>query len=96
VPDGLRADVLVVPHHGSRTSSTDEFIAAVMPRWAVFTVGYRNRLGHPKEDIVERYRSSGAQMLRTDSAGAVLVRLEDEGVSVRPYRELRRRYWYAD
>ena len=46
--------------------------------------------------MVERYRASGAQMLRTDSAGAVLVRLEDEGISVRPYRELRKRYWYAD
>jgi len=96
VPGDLRADVLVVPHHGSRTSSTDEFIAAVKPRWAVFTVGYRNRLGHPKEDVVERYRLSGAQMLRTDSAGAVLVRLEGEGISVRPYREIRKRYWYAD
>jgi competence protein ComEC len=96
VPGELRADVLVVPHHGSRTSSTDEFIAAVKPRWAVFTVGYRNRLGHPKEDVVERYRSSGAQMLRTDSAGAVLVRLDGEEISVQPYRELRRRYWYAD
>ena len=96
VPGGLRADVLVVPHHGSRTSSTDEFVAAVKPRWAVFPVGYRNSLGHPKADVVERYRLSGAQMLRTDSAGAVLVRLEGEGISVRPYRELRRRYWYAD
>jgi competence protein ComEC len=96
VPGELRADVLVVPHHGSRTSSTDEFIAAVQPRWAVFTVGYRNRLGHPKEDVVERYRLSGAQMLRTDTAGAVLVRLDDEGVGVQSYRELRRRYWYSD
>ncbi|MBI5909513.1 MAG: DNA internalization-related competence protein ComEC/Rec2, partial [Betaproteobacteria bacterium] len=96
VPGELRADVLVVPHHGSRTSSTDEFIAAVQPRWAVFTVGYRNRLGHPKQTVVARYRASGAQLLRTDSAGAVLVRLEGEGISVQPYRGLRRRYWYAD
>jgi competence protein ComEC len=96
VPGELRADVLVVPHHSSRTSSTDEFIAAVQPRWAVFPVGYRNRLGHPHEEVVERYRLSGAQLLRTDSAGAVLVRLEDEGVGVQPYRGLRRRYWYAD
>jgi competence protein ComEC len=96
VPGELRADVLVVPHHGSSTSSTDEFIAAVMPRWAVFPAGYRNRLGHPKEEVVERYRLSGAQMLRTDGAGAVLVRLEDGGVGVQPYRELRKRYWYPD
>jgi competence protein ComEC len=94
--DELRADVLVVPHHSSRTSSTEEFIAAVQPRWAVLPVGYRNRFGHPKEAVVARYRAVGAQMLRTDSAGAVLVRLEADGVSVRPYRELRKRYWYAD
>jgi len=93
--DALRADVLVVPHHSSRTSSTEEFIAAVQPRWAVLPVGYRNRFGHPKEEVVERYRASGAQMLRTDSAGAVLVRLEGGGVSVRAYRELRKRYWYS-
>jgi competence protein ComEC len=95
-PDALRADVLVVPHHSSRTSSTQEFIAAVQPRWAVLPVGYRNRFGHPQEAVVDRYRASGAQLLRTDNAGAVLVRLEDKGVSVRGYRELKRRYWYAD
>ena len=95
-PQVLRADVLVVPHQGSRTSSTEDFIAAVRPRWAVLPVGYRNRFGHPKEEVVERYRASGAHMLRTDSAGAVLVRLEGEGISVRPYRGLRRRYWYSD
>jgi competence protein ComEC len=95
-PARLRADVLVVPHHSSRTSSTEEFIAAVQPRWAVMPVGYRNRFGHPKEEVVERYRASGAQLLRTDSTGAVLVRLEAEGISVQPYRGLRRRYWYSD
>jgi competence protein ComEC len=95
-PQVLRADVLVVPHQGSRTSSTEDFIAAVQPRSVVFPVGYRNRFGHPKEEVVERYRASGAQMLRTDSAGAVLLRLEGEGISARPYRGLRRRYWYSD
>ena len=94
--DGLRAEVLVVPHHSSRTSSTQEFIAAVQPRWAVLPVGYRNRFGHPKQAVVARYRASGAQMLRTDSAGAVLVRLDGGGINVQAYRELKRRYWYAD
>ena len=95
-PEKLRAEVLVVPHHGSRTSSTEDFIAAVQPRWAIFPVGYRNRFGHPKEEVVERYRASGAQMLRTDSAGAVLVRIDGEGIGVQAYRNLRRRYWYAE
>jgi competence protein ComEC len=94
--DELRADVLVVPHHSSRTSSTQEFIAAVQPRWSLLPVGYRNRFGHPKQEVVERYRASGARLLRTDSAGAVLVRLDADGVSVRAYRDLHRRYWSAD
>jgi competence protein ComEC len=95
-PDALRADVLVVPHHSSRTSSTQAFIEAVQPRWAVLPVGYLSRFGHPKPEVMERYSASGAQLLRTDSAGAVLVRLEQEGLSVRAWRELRRRYWYAE
>jgi len=95
-PAALRAEVLVAPHHSSRTSSTPEFIAAVQPRWAVLPVGYRNRFGHPQEEVVERYRASGAQMLRTDHAGAVLVRIDGEGIAVEAYRELRKRYWYAD
>ena len=94
--DRLRADILVVPHHSSRTSSTDEFIAAVQPRWSVLPVGYRNRFGHPKADVVERYRASGTRLLRTDSAGAVLVRLDEAGVGVQAYRELHPRYWYSD
>jgi competence protein ComEC len=92
----LRAEVLVTPHHSSRTSSTAEFIAAVRPRWAVLPVGYRNRFGHPNADVLERYRASGAQLLRTDRAGAVLVRIDSEGIDVEGYRGLRKRYWYAD
>ena len=95
-PGKLRADVLVAPHHSSRSSSTPEFIAAVQPRWAVLPVGYRNRFGHPQEEVVERYRASGAQMLRTDNAGAVLVRIDSEGTGAQAYRGLRKRYWYAE
>ncbi|MCX7172179.1 MAG: DNA internalization-related competence protein ComEC/Rec2, partial [Proteobacteria bacterium] len=54
----LRADVLLVPHHGSRTSSTPEFIAAVGARDVIFPAGYRNHFGHPRPDVVERYRQS--------------------------------------
>jgi len=94
-PDALRAEVLVVPHHGSRTSSTAAFIAAVQPRWALFPVGYRNRFGHPKDDVVERYRSAGARLARTDAEGALKVRLEGGAVSVQGYRSEARRYWHS-
>ena len=88
----IRADVLLVPHHGSRTSSTAPFISAVSPRWAVVTAGYRNRFGHPHPDVLERYRTAGVQVLRTDRDGAISVHLEN-GISTSTERARRGRYW---
>jgi competence protein ComEC len=91
----LAADVLLVPHHGSRTSSTVAFIAAVGAREVIFPVGYRNRFGHPKAEIVDRYLASGARLHRTDAVGAVSVRLGAAGVALDHARDARRRYWQA-
>ena len=91
----LAADVLLAPHHGSRTSSTAAFIAAVGAREVIFPVGYRNRFGHPKAEIVDRYLASGARLHRTDAAGAVSVRLDAAGVELGHARDLRPRYWQA-
>jgi competence protein ComEC len=90
----LHADVLLVPHHGSRTSSTTAFIAATRPATAIVTAGYRNRFGHPKPDIVARYRAAHATMLRTDRDGAVSVGLGPGGITVRAERDAHRRYWH--
>jgi competence protein ComEC len=90
----LRSDVLIVPHHGSRTSSTDAFLRAVAPSLAVFTVGYRNRFGHPAADVLERYARRGSRILRSDADGAVLLRFE-AGVSVQAWRHARPRYWHG-
>ena len=87
------ADVLLVPHHGSRTSSTPEFIAAVAPRWAVVTAGYRSRFGHPSAEVLARYRAAGAHVMRTDSQGAVHVLLEKDGPRVFGERGRVVRYW---
>jgi competence protein ComEC len=89
----LRSDVLLVPHHGSRTSSTAEFIAAVSPRWAVAAAGYRSRFGHPDAGVLERYRAAGVRVLRTDLDGAVHVRLGASGTGVAAERALHPRYW---
>ncbi|HQR48067.1 MAG TPA: DNA internalization-related competence protein ComEC/Rec2, partial [Steroidobacteraceae bacterium] len=64
-------DVLVVPHHGSRSSSGPAFVAATQPRWALVSSGYHNRWGFPAPVVVERWRSSGAQVLDTASSGAI-------------------------
>ncbi len=90
---GVRSEVLLVPHHGSRTSSTAEFIGAVAPRWAVVPVGYRNRFRHPNREVLERYRATGAEIVRTDLAGAVTVVLSTGKIEVVTERRRRQRYW---
>ena len=89
----VRSEVMVVPHHGSKTSSTPEFIAAVAPRWAIVAAGYRNRFGHPNGEVVERYRGAGARLVRTDLEGSISIQLSAEGVSVEGERTRRGRYW---
>jgi len=92
----LGASVMTAPHHGSRTSSTPEFIAAVAAHEVIFPVGYRNRFGHPREDVVARHAASGATLHRTDRDGAVRVLLAPQGVSLRHQRDESRRYWHGD
>ena len=85
----LRSDVLIVPHHGSHTSSTEAFLDAVKPAVAVIQVGYRSRYGHPAPDVVARYRAHGIPMVRSDHCGA----WRWAGGQAWCTRDLRRRYW---
>jgi competence protein ComEC len=67
----LAADVLKVPHHGSRTSTTAAFLSRVSPRVGLIGVGRRNRFGHPAADVVERLASAGVRTFRTDRDGEI-------------------------
>jgi competence protein ComEC len=89
----LKADVLVVPHHGSRTSSTAAFLAAVAPTDAVMQVGWRNRYGHPAQEVVDRYHGLGIRLWRTDRCGAWVWRSQDASFGCE--RQLHARYWHA-
>ena len=91
VGSGLRSDVLLVPHHGSRTSSTAAFVAAVAPRVAVVQAGYRSRFGHPAPDVVERYRALGVEVVRSDLCGAWTSASDG---SARCERFVSARYWH--
>lgn len=91
----LKADVLLVPHHGAKGSSTPEFIAAVDARDVLFSVGYRNRFAHPRPEIVERYVSTAARLWRTDHDGALRVVLNAQAASVSGWRQQRPRYWHG-
>jgi competence protein ComEC len=93
--EALKADVLVAPHQGSRTSSSPAFIDAVSPRATVFPAGYRNRFGHPHEDVVARYRGMGTALYRTDYDGAIRIELPVAGgVQLQRHRDVYRRYWH--
>lgn len=94
-PARLEADVLVVPHHGSRTSSSPEFIQAVDPDIAVVPAGHLNRYNFPGQDVVARYVAAGARVFQTGRSGAITIELPaaDAGPVLSRYRESRPRYW---
>jgi competence protein ComEC len=90
----LPSTVLIAPHHGSKTSSTDAFVRQINPRLTIFTIGYRNPFGHPREDIVARYRDLGSLVMRSDRDGAVLLKFNSAGIEIGSWREINRRYWH--
>ncbi|VAW98503.1 DNA internalization-related competence protein ComEC/Rec2 [hydrothermal vent metagenome] len=97
IPSQLAADVLVVPHHGSNTSSLSGFIKAVSPQYAVFTVGYKNRYRLPNKKVLQRYQqNSSATLFKTHVTGALTFHLK-RGASLKPkaYRPLKQRYWHT-
>ncbi len=92
-PSLLRATLLIAPHHGSRTSSTELFLDAVAPREAVFQVGYRNRFHHPNSLVLARYQSHGINLHRSDRDGAISFETQRGKFIVEHYRQTQQRYW---
>lgn len=78
----LQSDVVKVPHHGSRSSSTEDFIRHVRPRYAVISVGEQSPFGHPHPEIIERYRSLGVEILQTGRQGTITISTDGERVEV--------------
>ena len=92
-PSALRADWLLVPHHGSRTSSTPAFLEAVGPRLALVQSGYRNRYGHPAPDVMARYQALGVDVRTSPACGAAGWSSEHPG-AWHCERIDHRRYWH--
>lgn len=87
-------DILMAPHHGSRTSSGRLWVHQLRPRWVVFSAGYRNGYGHPATEVVDRYQRVGASLLNTAELGAVHFTISPKGkVLWNSARNLRKRYW---
>jgi competence protein ComEC len=83
--DALRATVLKAGHHGSASSTSDEFLDAVKPSFAVFSCGRRNRYGHPAADVLARCRARGIEIHRTDLHGALVVETDGEKMWMTSY-----------
>ncbi len=86
--------VLLVPHHGSQTSSTSGFIEALKPHWAVVQAGYLNRYGHPSPQVIQRYESQGVPLTPSSECGAAYWQ-STQPQQLSCEREVRRRYWHT-
>ena len=84
-PSSLQADIVKVPHHGSRTSSTIQFIAATKAEYAIIPVGRRSMFGHPHEEIVERWEKSGAKIYTTGERGTVSISTDGKNLEVQTF-----------
>ncbi len=91
--DRIKADFLLVPHHGSKTSSSAVFLDAVRPRVALAQAGYRNRFGHPVDGVVARYEERHIPLVRSSDCGAAIWR-SDRPDDVQCQRQVARRYWH--
>lgn len=95
----LKSDVIIAPHHGSKTSSTVDFIEAVQPSIGIFTSGYLNRYGHPKPVVVARYQASNSVMYRSDYDGALEMNFINDlkykhKIEVASWRNQNKHYWH--
>lgn len=89
--DDLSAQILIAPHHGSRTSSSEQFVKAIDAKYVLFSVGYRNRFHFPNNAVVERYKKNGSICLDTARNGAITFQLDAQGniLAVKEYRKQR-------
>lgn len=91
----LKSDVLIAPHHGSKTSSTESFIQSVGAKHVIFTVGYLNQFRHPRPSVAGRYLENGAQLYRSDYHGAVLIDfMHSHPIQPRSWRLDDAKYWH--
>jgi competence protein ComEC len=82
----LKADVIKVPHHGSRTSSTPSFVGAVGPQYAVISVGTRSRFGHPHKEVVDRWLASGVKVMTTGQQGMISVSTDGKDFRINSFK----------
>ncbi len=91
----LDATVLMAGHHGSQTSSIEEFVNLVRPEYVVYSNGWKNRFGHPHDSVLARFRQFGSEPHRTDYQGWTRLGFTDKGVKFEHWRDRYKRYWQS-
>jgi competence protein ComEC len=91
----IKTDILVAPHHGSKTSSSWSFVNAVRPNYTLFSIGYKNQFKHPRPEIIQRYQLVNSKILETQNSGMISFQITPDSISEpQRYRENNRRYWH--
>ncbi len=91
--NNLKANVLIAPHHGSKTSSTSGFLQAIQPEYVLIPAGYRNQFGHPHRDVLLRYEQINAKCFNSADSGAITVSEKVGLWEVQPMRDTESKYW---
>lgn len=95
VEQGLgQTNIVLAPHHGSKSASSMALVSQTSPRYAVFSAGYLNRFGHPKAEVTARYRGVNAENLYTDASGALIFDVGDD-IRLTRWRDKQARYWHT-
>ncbi|NQZ86253.1 MAG: DNA internalization-related competence protein ComEC/Rec2 [Colwellia sp.] len=92
----LKADVIIAPHHGSKTSSTSRFIKAVSPDAVIFSAGFLNRWHMPNKAVLKRYEQFNVTPYSTAEQGMIQIKIEHQGLEIESYREHINPYWFAN
>jgi competence protein ComEC len=96
LPQQLKADVVKVPHHGSKTSSTEPFVLATKPTLAIISVGRNSIFGHPHKEVVQRWQSNGATVLTTGVCGTITITTDGRALSLKTFVEPNTRHGDAE
>lgn len=94
--DKLSTDILILPHHGSKTSSTYDFIKTVKPQHAIVSAGFNNRWGMPNKNVVERFENFGLQLINTGDYGMIKLNITEEKITDARYRQDIWPFWFAN
>jgi len=96
IADELKANIIIAPHHGSKTSSSSRFIEAVSPDTVIFSAGYLNRWHMPNKAVLKRYQEFNVTPYSTAEQGMVVIKIAEYGLEIETYREHIKPYWFAN